>query len=331
MNEQGYRPHRSLFWPILLIGIGVLWLFSSLGTIAAINYPYLFRLWPLLLVFIGLDILVGRRSHIIGAALGVIAVAILIAIVVFGPTLGLERNVQIKTDHFTAPIAEAKQASVLLVFSDSPVSVDALPDSTDLIDAKITYIGSMIFRASGTVKKSIRLARNEADFLLFNPIYWDPSLNWQIGLTPRIPIDLNVDGGSGDSRLDLSKLNLSSLKVAMGSGASSFTVPVSVSAPLIQARGGSGGMNWLIPEGAAVELNLDGGSGGIDIHLPSAPAVRLEVRSSGSGGVSFPTGWMQIVSGRGDQGTWETPNYAQAAHKIHIVINHVGSGNIHIG
>ncbi|HEX9012471.1 MAG TPA: DUF5668 domain-containing protein [Anaerolineaceae bacterium] len=320
-----------MFWPIVLIGVGIIWLMGNIGAIAAFDLPVLFRLWPLLLVFLGLDFLIGRRSPLVGAVLGVLAVVLVAGFLLGGRAFGLSSNVQVKTERFSTPIDEATSASVLLAFSDSPASVSSLSGSADLIEADLTYIGAINFRATGTARKVVRLARNEADFLLFTPLYWDPSLNWQIQLTPRIPLALTINGGSGESRLDLSLLQLTSLKVSMGSGASAFTAPASGSQPLIEVSGGSGSMDWTIPAGAGLEMRVSGGSGSINIHLPSAPVVELDLKDKDAGSVSFPTGWVQAPAAAGSQATWETPGFAPSPHAVRIIIEHAGSGSIHIG
>ncbi|MDD5369536.1 MAG: DUF5668 domain-containing protein [Anaerolineaceae bacterium] len=331
MQGHTHRPYRSLFWPVIFIGIGLLWLLSNLGTIVQINLPVVFRLWPLLLIFVGLDILLSRRSPLVGAALGGLAVLLVIGFTLGGRTLGISPDVQARTEHFITPISAAQSASVLLAFSDSPVTITALSDSQNLIDAQLTYVGTINFHSSGTTKKTVRLSRNEADFLLLNPLYWDPSLNWQIGLTTRIPLDLSVDGGSGDSQVDLSRLVLQKLKVVMGSGASHFTAPIAGNSLNIQVSGGSGAMEWTIPDGASFTMRLSGGSGSIHIQLPALPAVRLEVRNSGIGEIKYPNEWLKRFGGRADEGAWESPNYRQSPRKIEIIITHVGSGSIQIG
>jgi len=45
--------YRSLFWPIVLIGIGVVWLLGNLGILTGANLVVLFRLWPLVLIVVG--------------------------------------------------------------------------------------------------------------------------------------------------------------------------------------------------------------------------------------------------------------------------------------
>ena len=51
------KTYRSFLWPILLIGVGVIWLLSSLGIIPSANLAALVSLWPLILIVIGLDLL----------------------------------------------------------------------------------------------------------------------------------------------------------------------------------------------------------------------------------------------------------------------------------
>ena len=41
--NQSQRPH-SLFFPILLIGVGVIWLLANMGIFSAVNMSMLFRL-----------------------------------------------------------------------------------------------------------------------------------------------------------------------------------------------------------------------------------------------------------------------------------------------
>lgn len=82
------RKERSLFWPVLLFGTGILWLLIELHFIHVGSIHALTRLWPLILVFIGLDILVGRRSALVSVLLAVLAVGGVAAIFIFGPQFG---------------------------------------------------------------------------------------------------------------------------------------------------------------------------------------------------------------------------------------------------
>ena len=89
MSESRPR-YRSIFWPLVLIAAGVLWLLGNFNIISNANLFALARLWPLLLIAIGLDILFGRRP-LISALLAILTVGALVGAVIFAPQLGLAR------------------------------------------------------------------------------------------------------------------------------------------------------------------------------------------------------------------------------------------------
>ncbi|MHB1293885.1 MAG: LiaF transmembrane domain-containing protein [Anaerolineae bacterium] len=86
MEEQ--VVHRSLFWPIVLIGVGVVWLLANLGALA-VTHATLAHLWPIGLIALGLDALTERRAPAWGAAVGLVTVVAVLALLLAGPTLGL--------------------------------------------------------------------------------------------------------------------------------------------------------------------------------------------------------------------------------------------------
>src|SRR3970040_344778 len=52
-------------WPVLLIALGTVFLLANLGYLALNVWELIFRLWPILLIAIGLDIVIGRRSFLL--------------------------------------------------------------------------------------------------------------------------------------------------------------------------------------------------------------------------------------------------------------------------
>ena len=47
---------RGVFWPLLLIALGLIFLLQNFGFISGVSWLAVASLWPLLLVLIGLDI-----------------------------------------------------------------------------------------------------------------------------------------------------------------------------------------------------------------------------------------------------------------------------------
>jgi hypothetical protein len=67
-----YR-RESFVGPILFIGLGTVILLANLGYLELVSWTVFLRLWPVLLIAFGLDILIGHRSMwsaVVGVALG---------------------------------------------------------------------------------------------------------------------------------------------------------------------------------------------------------------------------------------------------------------------
>jgi hypothetical protein len=319
------RGYRSLFWPIVLIGVGVIWLLSNLNLIPTVTIEGLLHLWPILLIVIGLDMLIGRRSSWLGGLIGLGAIGLVIFILAFGPSLGFNMAAPTMTQRVTEPLGTAQSAQVSLWLSERPTILRALSDSNALIDATVTYEGVLHFDVSGTTDKIVSLRRDRQDNFSLSA----DGTSWQIGLTTAIPLDLAVDGGSGSADLDLSLLDLKHLRLDAGSGMMTVSLPASKQPYEAEIEGGSGSLNINLAPDADVRLRFDTGSGMIGVHVPRGAAVRVEIQDSGSGIATLRAG-LERVNGTGDEGVWQTPGYSTAAHKIEIVVTDFGSGNFDV-
>jgi hypothetical protein len=322
------KPYRSFFWPMILIGVGVIWLLANLKIIPAVNVNMLINFWPLILIVIGLDILVGRNSPVIGALIGLGAVALVILGLIFGQAIGLAKPAETLTERFFEPVGQATSAYVNLKFASEPVSVNALSDSANLIDATLVHYGKIDFRASGTTEKNITLSKIFTTNEIFTG-FWDPQVKWTIGLSPKVPMELTIDGASGSIDMDLSGLQLTKFSADTGSGSIDLTLP-SGTAYTASVSSGSGSVNIRLLDKTSVTLKLNSGSGSVNISLPRNAAVRVEVRSSGSGSVNVD-GMNKVSGGSGEkEGVWETSNYASADMKIVIIADDLGSGSFNV-
>ena len=366
MTEQrtsaGRRPrYHSLFWPVVLIGVGVVWLLANLGVIPAANLGILLSLWPLLLVFIGLDIIFGRRWPAISTLIGLLMIALVIWLLIMGPSLGLKtsdsffglpivwNNMESRTERFSEPLGDATSATINLHLSRWPANVMPASDPAALIDARVTYFGGMTFDVSGSGKqKTVTLGQNWSQTVVFGAWRWDDRSRWDIGLSPKVPLTLNVNAGSGAASLDLAQLTLSGLTLDGGSGLLSVNLPAgpdrySVRADLgsgmatmtladaatadLDIDGGSGLFTLSIGKQAAVRANLRTGSGMTTITLPAGSATRFEVLNGGSGLLTVASELQLVSRGRErNTGVWETAGFAGAERQVAITVRDMGSG-----
>jgi len=316
--ENTRRPRRrppSLFWPLVLIGAGVVLLLSNLGYLPWQSWNVLWRLWPLLLVALGIDVLIGRRS-MVGTIVSTLLILLLIggavAVVLFAQNIPalveMTGPVEWRTEHIEYPLKDMERASVAIDWTSAPGYLSALHDSPNLIEGDVAYRGQLIF--------DVDMRRSQADVKLdsrysgpwFGPFdfYNREKDRWDVKLSPRVSLDLTLDAGSGPCDFDLTDLQVSDLFL----------------------DGGSGPIDLALPSGSTFEARIDGGSGPITIILPESAGARV-VLDSGSGPFR-PDERLRLVEGkRGDDGVWETDSFRTAEHTILMEIDQ-GSGPINI-
>jgi len=316
--EDVRKPRRrppSLFWPLVLIGAGVLLLLSNLGYLPWQSWNMLWRLWPLLLIVAGIDVLIGRRSMagaIVSGLLILLLIGGAVALVLFAqhiPALTeLARPPELHTEHIAYPLAGVERGSVTIDWASAPGYLSALHDSPHLIEGDVTYRGQLVFDVEVRGGRAdVRLDSRFSGPWLWWPDFGDRARErWDVRLSPDVPLDLTLDSGSGSCDFDLTSLQISDLFLDAGSGSIDLT----------------------LPSGGTFEVRIDGGSGAIAIVLPESVGARV-VLDAGSG--SFRPGErFRLVEGeRDDDGTWETDGFRTAEHTIVLRIDQ-GSGSVSI-
>jgi hypothetical protein len=307
----------------------------------------------LILVAIGLDILFGRRSPILGALIGIGIAAAVVALLFFAPALDLRLPAaELQHFQFEEPIGNAEAAHIDLDLNRYPTHVMALRASENLFEADIDSVADVIFRATGGDEKRVSL--DSAPTPSFDFDWLDPQLQgarWDIGLSPSVPLELVIDVGSGSTNLDLQDLELTYFSINGGSGSTDLSLPASPFPYDAIIDGGSGSFDIRIDSEAEIDamldvgsgsfdvligsdvdltVRIDGGSGSIDIDLPSRAGVQLVVRSSGSGGVRVPSGYSMVDDLNDDDrdtGIWESPEYRESDHVVELIFD-PGSGSL---
>lgn len=329
VTRSQHSGYRSLFWPMLLIGIGVIWFLGNMNILSFENILVLARLWPLVLIIIGVDMLFGRRSPALGALIGIGTIVALVVLMLAGPALGLGYDVEITDLANSEPLGDAQSAQIILESGTGEVRVAPLSDSANLIDFNIHSIGEVDYQVSSSgTQKTIQLKQAEtsgfdgfAGFLAAVFQKGDDLLLWNVQLSPQTPLDLNISSGTGALNLDLSELQITRLNASVGTGSMELTLPTGESSYPVVLSTGTGSGTITIPQDAALDIQVSSGTGSFTINLPENSGVRL-VASTGTGSINVPAFLKRLGSEKdqftGDSGTWETDNYANADRKISI-------------
>lgn len=344
--RHGRRSRPSLFGPIVLIGLGSLFLLNNLGLLSreSLNWFALLQLWPLWLIFLGVNVIVRQMPGAIGSLfsglVGFLAVAVIGYVLLFSEDstllsrLGTPSSSEVMTETIEYSAADLRSADINLDFSSAGVDLYALNDSASLIEGTVTYTGDLIFEADqlgGKATIHLDTVSGGNDWLFFvNPANWNSigeSERWQIGLDPDVEIELTMDVGSGSAKLDLSELDLSGVTLDGGSGSMEMTLPGGDYDLTHDA--GSGSTRMTLPSGGRHTVNIEAGSGSVTLYIPSSVEARVEV-DGGSGSFSINEARFDQVSGSDhDEGVWETVNYDDAPDRVNLIID-AGSGSVRI-
>ena len=329
------RGYRSLFWPIVLIAVGVIWLLVNVGVLSGANLVVLFRMWPLLLIVIGLDLLFGRQSPLVGAVIGIGAVALIVVLMLVGPSIGLAgATPEVTLDTFSEPLEDASSVQVTLDLPVAASTITALTDSADLFTAEIAHVGELDYRVQGEAEKVIFLGQQDTsvnffdlEFLSFLPGITEEELYWNIGLNPEVPLELTVNSGVGQNTLDLREMELRALSLNGGVGQNIIHLPAAEAPYTARIDSGSGELNISLAEGANAEISISGGVGNAVIDVPDGAGVRLDA-SSGIGNIEVPDSYRRVSGDNDDDdGLWESANFAEASDRIVIEFDG-GIGNL---
>ena len=327
MTDNTHR--NSLFWPVVLIGAGCILLLRNLGFLPDFSWAALLNLWPVALIVLGLDLMFGRKSPWVGGLIGLLTIGAVIAFLYFSPALGIKAPAEVKTEVISEPLGNTTSVEYFIDTAAQPVSVQALPKSTDLFKATILTPGQVFLSVAGDAHKTVQLSTRSNPNTWLNFINNPQRLYWDIALNPAVPSAINLNGASGALNLDLSGIMLTDLQTTLGSGSSHFILPVTDAPYDVNVQSGSGAVTLNLPENTELALAINSGSGAVTVEIPHSAAVRIEVLSSGSGGVRIPNEYQVVGLNNGAaSGSWQSSNFEGAEKSIIIRVVGRGSGSL---
>ena len=336
-ESRQHQNGRSLFGPIFLIGLGIYFLLRNLGVVSDLNWGLALQLWPLLLIFLGLNIIVRQVRRPFGTFLsGIVslaAIGVFGAVLLFGAELpflssfNLQTTVEYRQETVSVSSDDVETAVVSFDLGALGANVTGLEDSPNVLEGSLAVAGDLDFRERMQGSEVIvSLGENQSGWWFGNFVSEVAQSPWQIGLSRITPMNLAVDVGSGQTDLALGSLLLSDLFVDMGSGAVNVQLPGGDYD--VRLDGGSGKLVMTLPVNGRHEIEIDGSSGAMSLFLPPNMEARVEV-DSGSGLVSLGDRFERL-SGDENDGVWQTPNYSADSGNNILVRLDGGSGSFSI-
>ena len=277
------RRLGSLFLPLVVIGLGIVLLLNNLGVVGWSVWDTLLRLWPVLLIAFGLDLVLGRgigRGLVAFLIVAVILGGIAALVFVFGGsgqwTL-TERSI-------SEPLRFATSGEVQIAFGMGTLDVSASPDPAMFVEGEILAAENEAVHPGFSLASNDNIAHFsvEAKSWFAGIGHWDERI-WTLRLNRIVPISLEVSTGAGRAELDLADLNLVDLDIRGGVGEATVSLP-DHGRFTAKIRGGMGQVTLLIPLGLGVRIVASGGLGSVDV--PSGYSSEDHVYTSPSYGTA---------------------------------------------
>lgn len=228
--------------------------------------------------------------------------------------------VEVKRETFQERKEGAASARIAIEFSLGRATISALDVGSPLLfQAELHYVGELECDASGGAERVISLRQKaSAPQAMAAFLNEEEELHWDIALAPNIPLTLALRGGLGASDLDLSGLSVERATVETGVGQVMLTTPLQQKDFAAQVKGGVGKAAVTIPADGNAQLEVIGGVGAFSVSVAPGAAVRMNGKA-GLGRFDLPKSMKRADGkGKGMNGTWETPDFANAQHPVVI-------------
>ena len=276
MAQDGNPRRTSLVFPIVLIGIGALFLIQRWNP--AFNpKSILLTYWPLILIFIGIgkiwdNVQRSRNPNAppgisLGATFGAVAFVLVIGMLIWhGRGFSHGRGGVFGTKHTTKIIEpqRAKSARAKLEMGAGQLTING--GSANLMEADFSYSDSYDEpRVEYNVTEGVGQLNVSQDS---RTVHIGHSENdWSLHFSKDIPMELKIDMGAGQGNLHLRDVPLTRLDLNIGAGQVDVDLTGDRKTDLTaDIEGGVGQANIRLPKNVGVIVHASGGIGSIDAH-----------------------------------------------------------------
>jgi len=247
---------RHFLGGVIILLIGLILLANNFGFLSWGVWYELWRLWPLILIAIGLDLLLKGTSL---SFLRILPPLLIIAGVCYAVYIsrgeeGFPRfeKEEIQTITLTQPLlSHIKKATINLNFGAGILKVES-------------GSGEELMKGEFTVSKGIKpwikyRDKGEERFVEIGSHFthlWRGENSWKIRLNSTIPLSLKVDTGASSNDLDLSSLRITEFE--LNTGASKNNIKFGkINSIHAEIDGGASSIKILIPRSIGVRIKTD--------------------------------------------------------------------------
>lgn len=218
---DGLYTRSGWVGPLVLIGLGGVMLAGNLGYVPQNAWHLLLQLWPIFLVGIGLDLVIGS-THSTWAAIGRVFLGLLLIAGLFWLAMGIPGGNILKPMEIHQPLDNTTSAQLEFNLAAGKFYLQPGQEKDVLIAGTASLPedkpANPLYNAP---KDGWSYFALEAPAVSFG----DQQSQWDLTINSQIPIDLKASMGAGEMNLDLRGTHVKSLDSKLGAGKMEVSLP----------------------------------------------------------------------------------------------------------
>jgi hypothetical protein len=212
-----------LFWPVVLIVVGSVWLLDNLGII---NVSIWAIIVPVGLIALGISILLG--------------------------SIGSTRVSE--TETLSIPLEGVEKARVHFNYGAGRITLKAGTQSGELLSGKF---GDGVRHRVKHEDAALDVQLDMPAVFGF-PFDWSSrQRQWAVDLNNNVPLKLAFDIGAVEARLDLTELCVTDIDLNTGASSTDLRLPAKSGHTRVRVGAGAASINIHVPEGVAARIRSD--------------------------------------------------------------------------
>lgn len=219
--------NTSVFWAVVLILVGLLFLLNNFGLLPNLSFSIWNLIWPIFLIALGVWFV--SRTFV--------------------------RPAPAEMEPGSIPLDGASRAEIELMHGAGELRVAAGAGSGVLAEG--TFGGGLRYQAKrkgDLIDVEMKMRVEPVTFLNWAPGGYD----WDVRLNPDVPLMLKCETGASHSMLDLRDLKVTELKLETGASASEVTLPASAGYTRVKVEAGAARVDIRVPGGVAARIKTSG-------------------------------------------------------------------------
>ncbi|MCX6055872.1 MAG: hypothetical protein NTZ74_13355 [Chloroflexi bacterium] len=223
----------ALFSGTLVVLVGIILLAVNLGVVGTAIWSFF---WPLVLILLGIWFIAAPH----------------------------QRKGEIKAVGRSILLENETQAEIHFNYGAGVMVVEPSDKPGELIGG--TFVGGItddVKRSGGKV--FVKLSPPSESIYAGSWFYHPQGINWTVGVTKEIPLNLNFHTGACEAKLDLVDLQVSELTLETGASSTEVHLPKNAGFTRMVVKSGAAAVRIFIPQGVSATIRESSGLSGINI------------------------------------------------------------------